>query len=286
MSRIRTYLGPKVQVTPDDIGRYEKPGNWAAEEKRDGAWAEVKTDADGKIVSLRSRVGKPFTGDAANGLVGLPTSLPNSLLVGELETASQAATDRYRALGYRRIHIFDAPLIAGFDLTTKPYEDRRHAVEEFVSPKDPEIAKRILIVKRAMKNFEDFYKSVMADGGEGLVFKRLGSLYRPIDSDGKVEEWVRCKPYSFVDYIVLAVGRSASGCSENLKVGLLRNGKPEYVCTIKNLPHGTNLQRLVGTVIECKGAEVMKSGALRHGHYVRPRPDKPLEACTFDSLGG
>jgi ATP-dependent DNA ligase len=279
--RIRTYVGPQVQVTPDEIDFYEKSGIWAAEEKRDGAWAEIRIGEDGKIKSLTSRVGKPFGGDATAGLIGLQTHLPKSLLVGELETASQAATDRYKALGYRRIHIFDAPIIAGMDITEKDYETRRGVVEQFIPSQVEEVSKRMLVVKRALRNFGDFYKDVMADGGEGLVFKKKISIYRSYSSDGKIEDWVRCKPYSFVDYVVLRVGKSASGCSENLKVGLYISGKLTECCTIKNTPRGLDLHALVGKVIECKGAEVLKSGALRHGHFERVRDDKLPEDCKL-----
>jgi len=279
--RISTYVGPKVQVTPDEISFYEKSGIWAAEEKRDGAWTEVRTDAEGRIKSLISRVGKPFGGDATAGLLGLQTHLPNSLLVGELETASEAATERYRALGYRRIHIFDALVIAGMSIADKDYETRRSVVEQFVPGKTEEVSKRILVVKRVTSGFKAFYKDTMADGGEGLVFKKKGSLYQPVSSDGKVEEWVRCKPYNFIDYIVLRVGKSASGCSDNLKVGLYINGKLTECCTIKNTPRGLDLHALVGKVIECKGAEVLKSGALRHGHFERVRDDKFPEDCKL-----
>lgn len=279
--RIRTYVGPKVQVTPDEITFYEKSGQWAAEEKRDGAWAEMKIGPDGRVTSLISRVGKSFGPDATAGLLGLQTHLPNSLLVGELETASEAATDRFRAIGYRRIHIFDAPIIAGMDITQQSYEARRSAVEALVPGKTADVSKRILVIQRVTAAFGNFYQSVMADGGEGLVFKKKGSIYRSYSSDGKVDEWVRCKPFSFVDYVVMHVGKSASGASDNLKVGLFFNGKLTECCTIKNTPRGLDLHALVGRVIECKGAEVMRSGALRHGHFVRVRDDKLPEHCTF-----
>lgn len=281
MSRIRTYIGPKIQVTPDEILRYERAGCWAAEEKRDGCWAEVKIDENGRIKSLTSRIGKPYTGDNVAGLLGLQTHLPNSILVGELEAASEAATDRYRAIGYRRVHIFDAPVIAGMTITDRDYETRRQVVEQFVPGKTQDVQKRLLVVRRATRNFEAFYQDVMSDGGEGLVFKKHGSLYRPVSSDGKVDEWVRCKPFSFVDYVVLRVGKSSSGASDNLKVGLFFDGVFKECCTIKNTPRGLDLHALVGKVIECKGAEVLKSGALRHGHYVRTRDDKLPQDCRL-----
>jgi ATP-dependent DNA ligase len=279
--RIRTYVGPKVQVTPDEIDFYEKSGLWSAEEKWDGAWAEIRINDQGKITSITSRVGKSFGPDATAGLLGLQTHLPNSLLVGELETASEAATDRYRAIGYRRVHIFDAPVIAGMDITNKVYEDRRSVVEQIVPSTNEDVRKRMPIVQRVTKDFDDLWRHVRAKGGEGLVFKKRNSVYRSYSSDGKVEEWVRCKAYNFVDYVVLSVGKSASGCSDNLKVGLYIDGKLTECCTIKNTPRGLDLHGLVGKVIECKGAEIMKSGALRHGHFERVREDKLPQDCKL-----
>lgn len=282
--RIRTYVGPKVQVTPDEMALYEKSGLWAAEEKRDGAWCEMKIGDDGKVKSMISRVGKPFLPEATAGIMGLQTHLPNSTLVGELETASEAATERYRIIGYRRIHIFDAPIIAGMDITQQPYEARRSAVEAMVPGRTEDVSKRLLVVRRATAGFGDFYRDVMADGGEGLVFKKKSSIYKSYSSDGKVDDWVRCKPHNFVDYVVLGVGKSASGSSDNLRCGLYIKGRLTECCTIKNTPRGLDLHALVGKVIECKGAEMMKSGALRHGHYYRTRDDKPPEHCILHDV--
>lgn len=281
MSRIKTYLGPRTQVTPDSIDRFEREGCWGAEEKRDGCWAEVRTDDEGRISEITSRVGKPFGGEHVVGLEGLKTHLPRSVLVAELETASEAATDRFRALGYRRLHVFDALLIGGQDITGHTYDARRRVVEEIVANGAPDVAQRLLIVRQATSDFQTLFDDVMADGGEGLVFKRLGSLYRPINSDGKVDEWVRCKPYRFVDYVVMEIGSSPSG-QPNLQAGLYVKGSLKRVCTIKSPPPRVlKMAGLVGSVIECKGAEIFKSGALRHGHFERLRPDKTPQDCTL-----
>jgi len=278
MGRIKSYLGPALQVTPDDIGRYDD-GSWSAEEKRDGNWAECQTDGNGRIASFTSRVGKPFGGDAVNGLMGLQTHLPACTLIGELETGSQAATDRYKALGYRRFHVFDTTNIAGQDLRLQPYEARRKVVEEIVRSRESDLDRRMPIIRQCYHDFAMFWREVEASGGEGLVFKRLGSLYMPVNSDGKVEEWVRCKPYRFVDYVVMAYGKSSLG-DDNIQAGLYIKGKLTRVCTIKNPPPKLPP---IGSVIECKGGEVFKSGALRHGHMERPRPDKDPQDCTLEA---
>jgi ATP-dependent DNA ligase len=80
----------------------------------------------------------------------------------------------------------------------------------------------------------------------------------------------------------MSIGKSEGG-SPNFQVGLIINGKMTRVASIKNIPDGLDYQSLVGHVIECKGAEVHSSGALRHGHYHRTRFDKDSDECTLDA---
>jgi len=289
--RIVSYVGPSIQVTPDAIARYEGQGCWFADEKKDGAWAEAKTNESGVITSLVSRTGKAFTPDETSGLLGLPTPIPNTTFVAELEAKSPAATARYKSLGYRRLHLFDVICLLGEDLRPDKRRNRsgtviheRRALLELAVTKftDPAIAKRLPIVRQVKAGFELFYRHVMADGGEGLVFKKVGSLYQPFNSDGKVSEWHRCKPYRFVDYVVLSIGKSPSG-QDNFQVGLYVKGTLKRICTIKNPPVNLDLPSLVGKVIECKGGEIFPSGALRHGHFERVRDDKLPEHCTLES---
>ena len=280
--RVATYLGPASQVTPDSIDKFEREGVWAAEEKRDGCWAEIRTDKSGTVTALRSRVGKTFGPAHVQGLVGLRTHLPDSVLVAELESASEAATERSQALGYKRVHVFDVLVINGIDCTRHCYDQRRKVVVQLVgAAKDSYVAKRLCVVRQTTTGFHDFYIDVMKDAGEGLVFNRRESLYRPYNADGKVDGWVRCKSRCCVDYVVMGVGASPGG-APNLQVGLHVNGKLTRVCTIKTPPDKI-LERsdLIGSVIECKGAEVFKSGSLRHGHFERLRLDKDAGDCTL-----
>jgi len=288
--RLPTYLGPKCQVTPDSIARFEREGVWAAEEKRDGCWAEIRTDGKGAITSITSRVGKLFGPAHVEGLVGLVTHLPHSVLVAELESASEAATTFSEALGYKRVHVFDALTINSIDCTGHTYDQRRRVVTDLVgAAKDPAVGKRLCVVRQATSDFQHFYDDVMADGGEGLVFKQMASRYKPANADGKVDGWIRCKAFRFVDYVVLEIGKSPGG-SPNLQVGLCVKGKIKRICTIKTPPEKVlAMPDLIGSVIECKGAEVFKSGALRHGHFERLRSDKLAEDCTLAaarSVGG
>lgn len=276
---IDSYLGPKVQVQPNELSRFEN-GKWAAEEKIDGFWCEVSTNNAGVIVSIKGRSGKTFSNANVYGLLGHNLGLPNSIFAAELEAGTEAANIKHDKIGYRRLWAFDLIQLFGKKTTTLSYEKRRELLELAVSKTNSQVFK---ITKRVTEGFENFYKTVMSNNGEGLVLKRLGTPYNPYNSSGKTEDWVRCKAFRYVDYIVLEIGKSKGG-SDNFQVGLIVEGKLMRVATIKNLPKWMKEPSdYVGRIIECKGMEVHDSGALRHGHFERIREDKSYEECTIEA---
>ena len=278
-----TYMGPKMQVQPEEADRLEATCLYAAEEKNDGHWCEATTDEEGTVVSLRGRSGKAFTNSNVEGLLGLRTHLPDTVLVGELEAGTEAATTKFDSFGIRRIHVFDAVQVLGRSVVDLPYERRRDLLEmALVCSKDESFTSRVRLTRRVTEGFSEFHRRVVEEGGEGLVLKKLGRPYRPHGASGKTDDWVKMKRHRFVDYVVVGVGKSAGG-SDNLQVGLFIEGTLQRVCGIKQPPSHLNLHELVGRVIECRGAEVHSSGALRHGHFERVREDKNIEDCTLNA---
>lgn len=284
MPRLKTYLGPKTQIQPAALAKYEATGLYIAEEKHDGHWAEVTTGADGRVLRITGRSGTVFSGINVEGLIGLQTSLIDSVLIAELEAATEAANRRNATMGHRRLWVFDVVKLLGHDTTGLTLEQRRELLENIFDGNSPVLkdSARIKLVRRVTKNFADLFDEVAKVDGEGLVLKKKGRPYKPHSSDGKTDEWIRCKRFRFVDYVVTSIGKSEGG-SPNFQVGLFIKGKLMRVATIKNIPFGLDYESLVGKVIECKGAEVHDSGALRHGHYERTRNDKDLEECTLEA---
>lgn len=273
MATIETYSGPKVQVQPNELGRFSA-NDWSAERKYDGHWCLIETGADGFPVSLIGRSGTRFSDDATREIkrVQFP---PSSKFVCELEFGTESAVREHAKVGHRRIHVFDVINLLGNDVRSLPYVQRRQLLE-LAFKNSP---RNVNVVERVTSNFKEFFERVSADGGEGIVLKRNQSRY----VKGKTDSWVRCKRFRYVDYYVMSIGRSDGG-SPNFQVGLLINGKMTRVATIKNLPLTMKDPcAFVGTVVECKGLEVHSSGALRHGHFERSRPEKSMDECTLEA---
>lgn len=280
--RIKEYIGPKIQIHPDELPKYEQQGIWFAEEKRDGAWAYLKTDEAGTITKIVGRSGSHFSNDSISGIKGCNIALPNSIIIGELETASQAATKLYATHGIRRMHVFDFFALKGANTTILTYDLRRKlvvAVQKEIFSKDPKLAKRFLAVRQCTEGFVDFYKDIKANDGEGIVLKRVDSKYKSINSSGKTEDWVRVKEDQFIDVYVMGHKFSTKGLDQ-LDVGIWSEGNIKRIQTIL-CPKGHNPEDLIGKVVEVKGAEMMESGAIRHGRFERIRTDKTKEMCII-----
>lgn len=275
MTHIKEYISAKNQIAPDELSKYED-GNWAATEKKDGCWACLKTDDNGIVYEIAGQSGTDFNPKAIEGIKGRAIGLPNSTIIGELETGSQAATKLYRLHGYRRFHIFDLFAVKNEYVGILTYDLRRKLIEAInkeIFSKDPETAKRLLVVRQQNKDFKNFYDDVMDDGGEGMVLKKLNGLYQfTCGINGKTDNWIKVKEHRFEDYYVMDHKLSKKGFDQ-LEIGYWNNGQPKRVQTIL-CPKGFKPNDLVGKVIEVKGGEMMDSGAIRHGRFHRIREDR------------
>ena len=123
------------------------------------------------------------------------------------------------------------------------------------------------------------------DGGcEGLVYRNSKDFYEGAVIGRKKQEFT-------MDYIVMDVVEGAGkrqGMVGALLVGLMVEGELTQVCRVGggfNDELGTeifqNFSKYKGRVIEAKGWQVFKSGALRHPNFVRWRDDKSPEECLL-----
>lgn len=267
---IELYVGPKLQFQPEKLSSFDN-GKWAAERKYDGVWTAFIINGSGLINEIYTRKGTLLVGDVVSGL-HLNTDIPNTILIGELEASTQAATKSYYKLGYRRVWVFDAPMVLGEDVRHVPYFKRRDLTELIVEKLND---KHFCHAEQRLDKFTAFYKEIKNDCGEGIVLKKLDSAYE----SGDTSKWHKIKSIITVDFYVMGIGATPSGLP-NLDIGLYIDGKLKRVQSLA-VPKGYTAQDLQGRVIECIGDTIMDSGALRHARFNRTRNDKSPDSCVI-----
>lgn len=290
--RVADYLGPDDELTPDALDEMEKTGLYLFQPKIDGMWASLTVSAAGNVLKSRDARTPPVSGSNAGDL--LTASLPladGSIVVGELEAASQWATARFNeSKGIRRMHLFDALVIDGRDLRDCNTLARYDALERWYNERvkrDPFLAFRFKLVPSYRDRFRERYDQLIADGYEGCVLKSLVSKYETTRSDGKRSDWFRCKKFLTDDFVLIGIGMTKGGKyappQETGIWGLWDPRLKQFVEVFRSrssVPDGVICEANVGRyVAEWGGWERFASGALRHAQHVRRRLDKPADAC-------
>jgi len=116
-----TYAGATSKLDPSDLARLTSHG---FQVKHDGAYCVISTDAAGRIVRLTSRSGKEHDRSDCADLLGLPTGLPDSAIVGELEAQTERSIAARSARGYPLVHLFDIATWRGCPVAGEPYRTR------------------------------------------------------------------------------------------------------------------------------------------------------------------
>jgi hypothetical protein len=286
--RIDTYCGPLLDGNRSDLAKLEKRGIYFLQGKIDGCWGELGVGLDSH--QLVSRTGLPITDTGLNDLDLGPIG-EGTRLVMEVDRGTEAASERLAKLGYIRGWLHDILWFKDHDLRDMPYHMRWELLRDAIWPLLPEEAqKRLPLVECTDHNFTAFYDRILANGGEGVVAKDINSVYSSRDSNGKTPHWIRVKPWRTVDYFVICDARTDGG-NLTVQLGLMINGKPtpilKYQLPDVSLVNSKLVRKVngklvsaIGQVVEMRGRELFKSGALRSAQPVRWRDDKTAEMCT------
>jgi bifunctional non-homologous end joining protein LigD len=152
---------------------------WAAEPKFDGRRALVTIS--GGAVRVVSRNGRHLTG-AVPELRALARRGVEAMLDGELVAGSGRLDDFYRLSGRlqsrsrpERLHLvaFDVLWLDGTYLVNRPYVERRAVLENL------EVPGIILTPSYSATELDALLERCEESGMEGVVLKRLRSVYRP-----------------------------------------------------------------------------------------------------------
>jgi len=286
------YLGARKTMYLDDESAgsllLHNGSKWVAEPKIDGQWCCVFIK-DCKVDKIISRWGKEKDDSTVDGLIGLPTgSVESAVLIGELEAGTQVAVGMFGKFGYRRVHLFDVVQLCGGPTARFPYTTRRELLED-VFWKMPETTREQLLLVRSFKgedtDFAELFREVIANGGEGLMLKEKDSIYmpdNPTSKSRKFGKWMKAKKVLTKEFVVVREVAAEKG-GRGAKLGLFVGGKLKEVMQMQLPPavldrcHAEGLFKKM--VIEAKGNEEFKSGAIRHANFLRVREGRPPESC-------
>ena len=299
------YQGCGSQLGKEDLKQkmleLEQSGEYVAEEKLDGQWAEVKIEA-GKVVSITSRSdkSKPYP-------QLLEYKFPewlNGSLVGELSYgSSNSRLQKKIAIFYDFLELKVGDKI--FSSRVLDVDQRRKVLEELLK----DLNGGVELVERRESKFWEFYQEVLKGHGEGLVIKkRRGpeTFYQP---ETRSDHWIKVKKGVEVDMVVMGtVLRDPEKMSELTKRKGLQNAIEHIICgQYRNgvLVEETNVgsmteqvriwftehqKEAIGKVVTIIGFEQFESGAIRHcslkmnddGSFYRDDM-KPID-CQFGKI--
>src|SRR5579859_1280570 len=205
-------------------GPFHEPG-WVYEEKYDGI--RILAYKEGSQVTLLSRNDKDRTASfpaIARSLAALqPTTL---LLDGEVIALDRHKISRFqllqRRIGRTRYAVFDCLYVSKRDLRNEPLSRRRAELERSVHESD-----ELILSRRLSANGLEAFRVAKQRGYEGLVTKRLASVY----VEGRSREWLKVKVDQEDEFIILGY-TEPSGSREYfgaLLLGAHKNGTLQYV---------------------------------------------------------
>jgi len=211
--------------------------DWVFEPKWDG----VRTLAwiDGDKLKLRSRR-KRDVGDLYPELGDMPAQLSglNGLVDGEIVALDANGRPSFEAIQQRftlskptqkalqqfpvTFIAFDLLWLDGESLMDRPLEERRAQLEKNFVP-----GTHVQISPQIPEKGTAFFKVAADRGLEGIVGKKLGSLYRP---GQRTKDWMKIKATKSQDCVVVgwAPGQGARAELGSLLVGVYRDGKLTY----------------------------------------------------------
>jgi bifunctional non-homologous end joining protein LigD len=167
------------------------------------------------------------------------------------------------------IYLFDVLWLDGQDLTALPLEERRRLLEETVTQHGP--VKLTYFVDRDGIRFFEASKKV---GLEGVIAKRLGSLYQP---GRRSKDWRKLKALNRQDCVILGwtAGTGSRAMSfGSLLVGAYHNGTLIWIGQVGT---GFTDERIRDLMQQLKELEVPKApiqdpalSAVKGARFVRP----------------
>src|SRR5579864_1893712 len=286
---------------------FQEPG-WVYEEKYDGI--RILAYKQGAKVTLLSRNDKDRSESFPAIVRAVGALRPTTLLLdGEVIALDRHRISRFQLLqggiGRVRYALFDCLYANGRDLRDAPLSSRREELERSVHQSD-----ELLLSRRLSANGLQAFRVAKQRGFEGLVAKRLASMY----VEGRSREWLKVKVHQEDEFIIVGY-TEPSGSREYfgaLLLGAYKGAKLHYAGKVgtgfardilaslyrkfqrvkRNQPTIEDLPRIRGAtflspklVAQISYTEWTKDGKLRHPVFLGLRDDKdPKDVVIPESI--
>jgi bifunctional non-homologous end joining protein LigD len=284
-----TFIKPQLPHDLDDAGVGLGDPHFIAEPKLDGHRGQIHVVAR-KAAAVFTRGGHDIV--ASKGLKWLrEASFPASDMILDVEMYGGQGTNlegasaaHHRAAGHLSIGIFDLLHHNGESLLRKtPWIDRRERLDSIFK------GTRWNVLPFTTDHDLLWREWVVKHKGEGIVLKRIDSLYVP---GHRTWGWLRLKAEQTVDVIITGISSKPSYAREYrtgeaaLTFGFWDPATRTVVNVGQGLKVGTRgaLEAFVGKVAELRCNGIAENGALRHHRFIRWRDDKVLADCTLPKL--
>ncbi len=217
------------------------------------------------------------------------TILDSEILARGMDSAqlSGAMHRKNGSNGLVKIYVFDILKYCNTDLTSMTLSVRlewlkrmkREVLSEYI---------RFLPYATGSDDKRRLYDTVMSSGGEGIMVKRLDEHY--VQGGRPANNWYKAKRSATFDCVVMGFTKGAG--KYNQSIGAVRFG--QYVDNqLVELGQASGMndsvrkhmsahpEDWIGRVIEIKGMERLRSGAIRHPVFVRLKLDKKPHQCLL-----
>ncbi|MGA8898097.1 DNA ligase D [Bradyrhizobium sp.] len=238
----RKAAGPAKATKVDEMPEFvafelctlvEQPpsgAGWGHEIKFDGYRVQLRVE-DGKA-TLRTRKGLDWT-DKFKAIAKAGATLPDAMIDGEIVALDHEGNPDFSALQAAIsdgrtdnliFYAFDLLFAEGEDLRRLPLEQRKARLKQLLDAQQKKRAASIRYVEHFEARGEEVLESAKKLSLEGIVSKKLSSLYR----SGRSQSWTKTKCRAGQE-VVLGGWKTTEGKFRSLMAGVYRDGHLAFV---------------------------------------------------------
>ncbi len=330
---LKVMLAPKAEDIDDAFERVGKPA--ALEFKYDGFRMLINKDDKGEIRIFTRRLDDvtkqfPEVKEYVRKYVNAKTFIIDSEAVGynpktkkytDFQHISQRIRRKYDIDKLAKdlpveINAFDILYYNGNSYLNKTFEERTKLLRKIIKPEKYKFIPAKQLITGDKKKAEEFYQEALKEGEEGLMIKKLSSIYQP---GTRVGTWLKLKPsmneFDLVitgaeygkgkragwlssfdvackrDHEFLDIGKVGTGIKEKEELGVSFEQLTKLLKPLITSEKGKHIQvepKIVITVTyqNIQVSPTYKSGfALRFPRLTALRPDrKPSDIATLEEI--